>query len=128
MHRTHPQHPPPGAETQLVAPFVAIRGHAEGRLRETRTRIDEAQQAVESTADTVERARRFLQEYWTRRNPGSTCDPGANSTTVDLHLQSFARSVDGVVACLHDAIRSSARDYEAVNQLDRRLPRLANDE
>ena len=104
---------------------IRRRDEAEASLHETRTRVDDSQRAAQFTADTVERARRFLEEYWTRRDTGSSSHLEATmSAGLDLQLQTFARSVDNLVACLRDAIRDNARDDEAVNQLERRLRAL----
>jgi hypothetical protein len=123
MHPPDTQDPFLRVETAPGAP-VAIRDQdeAEASLGETRTRIAKGQQEARSAADTVERARRFLEEYWTRRDNCAAPDLGATTSAgLDLQLQSFVRSIDDLVACLRDASRRNARDCAAVNQLNRRL-------
>jgi hypothetical protein len=107
---------------------ATIRDHAqaEASLQEVRGWIDDGQDAIRTTADVVEHARRFLVacQIVPGADAGSAAAADATNSRLDLQVHAFGDSVDCLVARVHDAIAEAARDYETVNQLHRALRRV----
>jgi hypothetical protein len=107
---------------------AAIRDHAqaEASLQEMRGLIDDGQDAIRTTADVVEQARRFLVacQIVPATDAGSAAAADARNSRLDLQVHALGDSVDCLDARVHDAIAEAARDYETVNQLRRALRRL----
>jgi hypothetical protein len=88
--------------------------------------IDDGQDAIRTTADVVEHARRFLVacQIVPAADAGLAGAADATNSRLDPQVYTFGDSVDCLVARVHDAIAEAGRDYETVNQLRRALRRL----